>query len=247
MPVGDGRRRKITGWCGVGMVGAILINGPLSQLIGRVPSYWSAGAGRRFEAYLSNDRDVDQMVIFFALSNLIFVFGIGFFAGLRTLVSDSGEGDWVRGVMAIGAALFLAGGLLSETLSTGIAVVIRSTPDYRVQTNDVLLLQGLWSTALAQGQVALGVVIAVFSWWAWRARVIPVWLSWLGIVSGLVDLVRPIIATEPPAFIISFQPTFLWIVGVSIVLVAPGLKSSLGPRMGERPEAVAGGGDARLR
>ena len=70
------------------------------------------------------------MVVFFALSNLIFVFGIGFFAGLRRVSNQSDLSDWVTGVVSIGSAVFLAGGLLSETMSTGIAVVLRSTPDY---------------------------------------------------------------------------------------------------------------------
>ena len=48
----EGRARRLTGWCGIGMVVAILINGPLSQALKRTPSYWDAGAGENFAAYL---------------------------------------------------------------------------------------------------------------------------------------------------------------------------------------------------
>ncbi len=100
--------------------------------------------GQRFAAYLSDGANVDQMMVSFAASTLICVFAIGFLAGLRRVPHPSNLSDWASGVVSIGSALFLAGGLLSETLSTGIAVVLRSTPDYHLDVNSALLLQGLW-------------------------------------------------------------------------------------------------------
>jgi hypothetical protein len=217
----DGTARRLTGWCGIGMVAAILVNGPLSQALQRVPSFWNAGVGDEFAAYLQDDGNVDHMVVFFALSNLIFVFAIGFFAGLRRVVSQTGLSDWVNGVVTIGSAIFLAGGLLSETLSTGIAVVLRSTPDYHLDVNSALLLQGLWSTAIAQGQVALGVVIITVSAVSLRAGGLPRWLAWFGVIAGIATVLRPAIITDVPLFIALFQPTFLWIAAVSVVLLFP--------------------------
>ena len=46
---------------------------------------------------------VDQMILFFALSNLIFVFAIGFFAGLRDLVADAPYAGWTRRGQALPA------------------------------------------------------------------------------------------------------------------------------------------------
>jgi hypothetical protein len=218
----DGTARRLTGWCGIGMVAVILVNGPLSLVLQRVPSYWNAGAGDELATHLQDDGNVDQMVVFFALSTLIFVFAIGFFAGLRRVINQSGLSDWVNGVVSIGSALFLAGGLLSETLSTGIAVVLRSTPDYQLDGNSVLLLQGLWSTAIAQGQVALGVVIIVVSAVSLRGGGLPRWLAWFGVIAGIVNILRPAFITEVPLFIASFQPTFLWIAAVSVVLLLQG-------------------------
>jgi uncharacterized membrane protein len=201
------------------MVAAILVNGPLSELVQRVPSYWNTGAGDAFAVYLRSGGNVDQMVLFFALSNLIFIFAIGFFAGLRDLASGTRYAGWTRAVVSIGAALFLAGGLLSETLSTGIAVVLNSTPDYQLDTNSVLLLQGLWATALAQGQVALGVVILAISAAQHSNAVMPTWLKWLGMIAGVIDLIRPAFVTHTVLFVASFQPTFLWIAAVSVLLL----------------------------
>jgi hypothetical protein len=218
-PLLEGRARRLTGWCGIGMVVAIVINGPLSIALQRTPSYWDAGAGAKFAEYLQDGANVDQMVIFFALSNLIFVFAIGFFAGLRRVANRSELSDWLDGLVSIGSAVFLAGGLLSETLSTGVAVVLRSTPDYQLDVNSALLLQGLWFTALAQGQVALGVVIGAISLSALQAGGLPRWLAWFGVIAGIVTILRPVLITQIPLFIVSFQPMFLWIAAVSVVLL----------------------------
>ncbi len=215
----DGRARRLTGWCGIGLVATILVNGPLSQALQRVPSHWNAGAHAKFATYLQDGGKVDQMVVFFGLSNLIFVFAIGFFAGLRHVANQTDLADWVNGVVSIGSALFLAGGLLSETLSTGIAVVLRSTPDYQPDANSALLLQGLWPTALAQGQVALGVVIITVSAASLSAGGLPRWLAWLGVVAGIVTILRLALITHIPLFIASFQPTLFWIAAVSVVLL----------------------------
>lgn len=222
----DMATRRLTGWCGIGLVAAILVNGPLSQLLQRTPSYWSAEASGKLAAFLQDDVNVDRMVLFFALSNLIFVFAIGFFAGLRRLVGESELSAWASGVVSIGSALFLAGGLLSETLSTGIAVVLRTTPAYQLDVNSALLLQGLWSTALAQGQVALGVVVITVSAMSLRTRGLPRWLAWFGVITGVVTILRLALITDIPLFIVSFQPMLLWIAALSVVLLRTGRRST---------------------
>lgn len=219
------RSERWAGWCGLGTVAAIVINGPLSMAVGRVPNYWTNDARQRITEFFADSGNVDRSVVFFALSNLIFVFAIGFFAGLRHLADRVDETGWTKGVVTIGAALFLAGGLLSETLSTGIAVVLRSTPAYELDVNSALLLQGLWSTALAQGQVALGVVVAVLSAGTLRRQALPGWLGWLGLVSGAAAILRPAVVTEVPLFIATFQPMFLWLAATSVVLVRSSRRS----------------------
>ncbi len=213
---------RLGGWCGLGMVAAILVNGPLSMALGRMPNYWTDDARARVEEFLADPVNVNRSVAFFAFSNLIFVFAIGFFAGLRRLADAVDDSGWTRAVVTIGAALFLAGGLLSETLSTGITVVLRSTPGYDVDVNSALLLQGLWSTAIAQGQVALGVVVLALSLGALRARALPSWIAWLGVVAGILAILRPAVVAEVPLFIASFQPMFVWIAAAAVVLVRSG-------------------------
>ena len=74
-------------------------------------------------------------------------------------------------------------------------------------------------TALAPAQVALGTLITVLCLATLRPRLLPAWLCWLGIVAGIVAILRPAIVTEVPIFIASLQPVLLWIAAVSVVLL----------------------------
>ncbi len=111
-------------------------------------------------------------------------------------------------------------------------MILRSTPDYHLDVNAVLLLQGLWSTALSQGQVALGVVIITVSVISLRGGSLPRWLAWFGVAAGIVAILRLGLITHIPLFIAAFQPTFLWIAAVSMVLLHGGRRSASSPPQG---------------
>ena len=91
---------------------------------------------------------------------------------------------------------------------------------------------------IAQGQVALGVVIVTVSVSSLRAGGLPRWLAWFGFFAGIVTALRPVLITEIPLFIVSFQPVFLWIAAVSVVLLGTGA-SRLPNKRGEAKSAAA--------
>jgi hypothetical protein len=113
------------GWSGLAMLVVIVANGPLASLRG-VPDYWAPDASTAVASYLGNSSSLRVAVIFFFLSTLIFVFGIPFFAGLRELTRRADASGLASGAVTIGAALFFAGGLISEVLSTGMATVVQA-------------------------------------------------------------------------------------------------------------------------
>jgi len=77
--------------------------------------------------------------------------------------------------------MFLYAGLLSESLFTGIALVLRSTPDYNLGIDTALLLQRLWATAIDQGQFPLGVALSA-TWL--RDPSMPGRLGWISVLVG---------------------------------------------------------------
>jgi hypothetical protein len=211
-----------TGWFGAAMVAVIMLNAGLSLALGGIPESWGGGARTEVAQFLNDPTSLDRSAVLFAFSTLIFVFGIGFFAGLRQLAETFDPSGWTKGVITIGAALFLAGGLVSETLHTGTAVALHSTPSYSLDANDVLLLRSLWPTALAQGQVGLGVVVVALSMSARRAQGLPGWLVVLGLVAGTLAIIRPALVGNVPMFIVLFAPMFIWIIAISVVLLRHG-------------------------
>jgi len=214
-----GRVARIAGVSGLLMVAAIVVNGPLAAVFERYPAFWTSSAGADLQAFLRDTQRVDRAVVVFALSNLIFIFSIPFFAGLRSLVREADPSAFLSGVVGIAVPLFLAGGLASEVLSHGMPIVVRSVPGYQLDLNTALMVQGLQYAALVQGQVALGVALIALSIAGWSGGVLPKWVWWLGAAAGTIDLVRPLAVTSPPILIATFVPTFLWIAAASIALI----------------------------
>ena len=199
------------------MLAAILVNGPLASLRG-VPDYWAPGASANVARYLSDPANLRLAVIFFFLSTLIFVFGIPFFAGLREVMRGLDASGVAGGAVSIGAALFFAGGLLSEVMSTGMATVIEAAPSYTLDPNAVLAVDSLQFAALIQGQVGLGVVLIAVSLVSRSGGFGPRGLAVLGLAAGAIDILRPLVVTAPPLAIALFLPTFLWIAAASVAL-----------------------------
>ncbi len=210
---------RLTGVGGLLMVAAIVINGPLSAMVEKYPSFWTSTAGADLGQFLQDPHRTGRATVFFALSNLIIVFAIPFFAGLRVLIKDSDPSGFLSGIVAIAVPLFLAGGLASEVFSHGMPIVMRSVPAYDLNLNDALAVQGLQYVALVQGQVALGVALIALSLAEWKGEMLPRWISLLGAAAGVIDLVRPFGVTSPPLLIGLFIPTFGWIALTSVVLI----------------------------
>jgi hypothetical protein len=203
------------------MLAVIVANGPLAALRG-FPSYWSRDAVSDVEAFLIDSSSLRLAVVFFWFSTLIFVFAIPFFAGLRAVTRRSGPANLASGAVTMGAALFLAGGLLSEVMSAGMATVVEAAPDYQLDPNAALAVMGLQFAALIQGQVGLGVVIIAVSLATRGGGFGPRWLVPLGLVAGVIDLLRPLAVTRPPLAIALFVPTLLWLAATSVTLIRTG-------------------------
>jgi hypothetical protein len=210
--------QRLAGLSGLAMLAAIIANGPLAAIRG-VPQYWEADAATRVAERLADDGAFGPTLAFFFLSTLIFVFGIPFVAGLRRVVADRDPDGLGADVVLLGAALFFGAGLLSEVLSTGFAVVVNSAPSYVLDANAVVGVQALQFAALVQGQVGLGLVVIATSLAVGRGDRAPGWLVAIGLVAGGLDLIRPLVVTNPPLAIVLFLPTFVWIAAISTWLL----------------------------
>lgn len=217
-PCGVAPFLRWAGWSGAAMLAVIVANGPLASLRGS-PSYWSPSAVSDVESYLRDSSSLRLAVVFFFFSTLIFVFAIPFFAGLRELTRRSDASGLAGGAVTIGAGLFLAGGLVSEVMSAGVATVVVAAPAYTLDTNGALAIMGLQFAALIQGQVGLGMVIIAVSMATRRVDFGPPGLATFGLVVGIIDILRPLAVTKPPIAIALFIPTLVWLALASWALI----------------------------
>jgi hypothetical protein len=206
--------RHLAGLSGLGMLAAILANGPLASARG-VAQYWQPDAATRVGERLADHAAFGPTLAFFFLSTLIFVFGIPFVAGLRRVVREHDPDGLGADVVLLGGALFFGAGLLSEVLSTGFAIAVNSAPAYVLDANAVLGVQALQFAALVQGQVGLGLLVIGASLAIARGHRAPRWLVAIGLVAGALDLIRPLAVANPPLAIVLFLPTFMWIAAMS--------------------------------
>ena len=73
------------------------------------------------------------------------------------------------------------------------------------------------------------VIVALSVTWM-RDASLPRWLAWFGLAIGAVAILRPLVITHVPFFILSFQPTFLyeilWNLGVAALPKGAGSTAS---------------------
>lgn len=200
----------VAGFSGLAMLGAILVNGPLAAARG-IPQFWEPNAVSVIGSHLADAGTAQSSILFFFLSTLIFVFGIPFIAGLRRAILVSGRGDLWADVVLIGGALFFGGGLLSEVLSTGFAIVVQSAPSYVLDANSATAVEALQYAALIQGQVGLGIAMIAVSLAMSRDGRLPAAVFAMGLLAGIIDLARPLTVANPVLAIALFLPTFVWI------------------------------------
>jgi hypothetical protein len=210
--------RHLAGLSGLGMLAAIVANGPLASARG-VAQYWEENAASRVGERLADHAAFVPTLAFFFLSTLIFAFGFPFVGGLRRVVREHDPDGLGSDVVLLGAALFFGAGLLSEVLSTGFAIVVNSAPTYVLDANAALGVQALQFAALVQGQVGLGLLVIAASLAIARGDRAPGWLVAIGLVAGGLDLIRPLVVANPPLAIVLFLPTFVWIAAISTWLL----------------------------
>ncbi len=207
------------GFSGLAMLGVILVNGPLAAARG-IPQYWEPNGASAIGSRLSDARTAQSSIVFFFLSTLIFVFGIPFIAGLRRAVNAAGRGELPGDVVLIGGVLFFGGGLLSEVLSTGFAIVVQSAPSYALDPNSATAIEALQFTALIQGQVGLGIAMIAVSLAMSRTGRFSAAVFAVGLLAGIIDLLRPLAVANPVLAIALFLPTFVWIALASAWLIS---------------------------
>jgi hypothetical protein len=212
------RPRSVARWAALGGVLYVVL-----FVIGTILLFSGAPSGDSAPAkvikWYSDSGHRDRINVAWILLGLSILFLLWFIGALRRAVSDvDGEGI-LTGVVSLGGGVYAALTLASVALSDGIRTMSDDTYQHQVYPGLIHAGDDAAWMLHASGGVGLGAMIIAASLAALRARAVPTWAGWLGIVVGILGL-----------GLIIFFPWFLVAIWILVVSIGLFLGASRAPR-----------------
>ena len=171
----------------------------------------SSSAPAKIIAYYSDSGHRDRINIGWVLAALGLFFFLWFLSalrqGVRRLEADDG---FLTGLTTIGGVVYATLSLAALAVDEGIRTMSDDTYHHTVYPGLIHAADDVSWVLHASGGAGVGAMIIAASLAALRARAVPTWAGWLGIVVGILGLA-----------LIVFFPWFL--VGVWILVVSVGM------------------------
>jgi len=207
------QRRGLTQWAGLGGVAYVvlfIVGGILA--FGGQPDLDAPPA--EVIEYFSDSGNRDKIGFGWLIIVIAVFFFLWFLAALRQALRRIDGDGFLTNVATIGGVVYAS--LTLAGVSFGAAVKTMSDDTYRDQVFPELIHAADDASYVmhASGGVGVAALMIAASLAAMRARVIPSWLGWLGIASGVLAV-----------FSITFLPQFLiaiWLVVAGVALFRSG-------------------------
>jgi hypothetical protein len=166
----------------------------------------------------SGNRD-KETAAFFVISGAALAFVL-FASALRSLIAAAeGPPVTLAAIGWAGATAYAALTLAGNAVSRATAFAAMDTDVFELDVNSRRLLEAAGLLLLASGAIAAMLFVVAASIAAVRYRILPRWLGWAGFVLA---------AAFPLAIgFIGFLALFLWVLAVSVVMVARGGRDAL--------------------
>jgi hypothetical protein len=169
----------------------------------------SGSAPGKIIAYYSDSGHRDRINIGWVLAGLGYFFFLWFLSALRQSIRRLEADDgFLTGLATMGGVVYATLSLAALAVETGIRTMSDDTYQHQVFPAIIHAADDAAWVLHASGGVGLGAMIIAASLAALRARAVPTWAGWLGIVVGILGL-----------GLVIFFPWFLvaiWILVVSI-------------------------------
>jgi hypothetical protein len=197
-------------WAALGGVAyVVLFVIGVSLIFGNSPDSGSAPA--KIIAWYSDSGHRTEINIGWVLAGLGYFFFLWFLSALRQSIRRlEGEDGFLTGLTTMGGVVYVALSLAALAVDTGIRTMSDDTYHHQVFPGIIHAADDAsWVLHASGGAGAAAMVIAA-SLAALRARAVPTWSGWLGIVAGILSL-----------GLIIFFPWF--VLGVWILVVSIGM------------------------
>lgn len=169
----------------------------------------SSSAPGKVIAYYSGSGHRDRINIGWVLAGLGYFFFLWFLSALRQSIRRlEVEDGFLAGLATMGGVVYATLSLAALAVETGIRTMSDDTYHHQVYPGLIHAADDAAWVLHASGGVGIGAMIIAASLAALRARAVPTWAGWLGIVVGILGL-----------GLVIFFPWFLvaiWILVVSI-------------------------------
>ena len=179
----------------------------------------SSSAPAKIIAYYSDSGHRNRLNIGWAIAGLGFFFFLWFLNALRQAVRRLELDDgFFTGLATVGGAIYATLSLAALAIETGIRTMSDDTYHHTVYPG---LIHGADDAAWvlhASGGVGAATMVIAASLAALRARAVPTWACWLGIVVGILSLLM-----------IVFFPWFLFAIWVLVVSIGMFLRAGRAP------------------
>ena len=182
----------------------------------------SSSAPARIIAYYSDSGHRNRMNVGWLLAGLGLFFFLWFVSALRQAIRRlEVEDGFFTGLATIGGVVYATLSLAALALETGIRTMSDDTYHHTVYPGLIHAADDAAWVLHASGGAGLAAMIVAASLAAVRARAVPTWAGWLGVVVGILSL----------GLLIFFPwfPAAIWILVVSIGMFL---------RAGRRPAAA---------
>ena len=180
----------------------------------------SSSAPAKIIAYYSDSGHRDRMNIGWALGALGVFFFLWFLSalrqGVRRLEADDG---FLTGLTTIGGVVYATLSLAALAVDAGIRTMSDDTYHHTVYPGLIHAADDVSWVLHASGGAGVGAMIIAASLAGLRARVVPAWAGWLGIVAGILGLL-----------LIVFFPWFVVAIWVLVVSIGMFLRAGREPR-----------------
>jgi hypothetical protein len=180
----------------------------------------SGSAPAKIIAYYSDSGHRDRMNIGWALGALGVFFFLWFLSalrqGVRRLEADDG---FLTGLTAIGGVVYATLSLAALAVDAGIRTMSDDTYHHTVYPGLIHAADDVSWVLHASGGAGVGAMIIAASLAALRARAVPTWAGWLGILAGILGLL-----------LIVFFPWFVVAIWILVASIGMFLRAGREPR-----------------
>ena len=179
----------------------------------------SSSAPAKIIAYYSDSGHRNRMNIGWLLAGLGLFFFLWFVSALRQAIRRlEAEDGFFTGLATIGGVVYATLSLAALAVETGIRTMSDDTYHHTVYPGLIHAADDAAWVLHASGGAGLAAMIVAASLAAVRARAVPTWAGWLGVVVGILSL-----------GLLIFFPWFLAAIWVLVVSIAMFLRASRAP------------------